>query len=209
VAVAHHSDQLGFRYDLRMQSYAERAAAGASWIFAISRFVRKEVLSLYPGLSPRRVVILENGYNQRIFRPQRVSRARVLRQLGIENDPGLPIITFSGKISRTKGLDFLLRANRWLQAERKVLVLLAGTGRLEDEFSVEERADFHWENVRLLGQLPQTMLAKLHNLAAAILQHVALGGIRHRRPRGDKLRDADRRHPLRPTPPRSWARSCA
>ncbi|MFQ5926566.1 MAG: glycosyltransferase family 4 protein [Terriglobia bacterium] len=165
VAVAHHSDQLGYRYDLRIHPYANRAAAGAQWIFAISEFVRREVLTLYARVPEEKVVILENGYNQRIFHPQRVNRARALRQLGVENASELPIITFSGKISHTKGVDILLRANRLVQRERKALLLLLGAGRLEQQFSAEERAEFHLENVRQVGHRPQPVLAKLHNLA--------------------------------------------
>jgi glycosyltransferase involved in cell wall biosynthesis len=166
IVTAHHSDQMGYRYDQRMQSYANQAAAGASWIFAISEFVRHEVLTLYPGIQRKKVVVLEDGYDQRIFRARRVSRERVLQAVGVENIPGLPIITFSGKISRTKGVDILLRANRLVQRERKVLLLIAGTGRLEDEFSPEEQADFHRENVWIIGHHPQPVVAELHNLAA-------------------------------------------
>lgn len=165
VTVAHHSDQMGFRYDERMQYYAKEAATGASWIFAISDFVKQEVLTLYPGVREDKLVVLANGYNQRIFCPRRTKRASTLRELGIQDRPHLPVITFSGKLSRTKGIDILMRANRLIQSERKTLLLLAGAGRLEDEFSVEERAEFHWENVRFLGQLQQPVLAKLHNLA--------------------------------------------
>ena len=166
VVVAHHSDQMGYRYDLRMRLHANQAARGARWIFAISEFVRREVLTLYPGVDSDKVVVLENGYDHRIFHPMRVNRARVLRALGVEDDPRLPLITFSGKVSRTKGVDILLRANRLVQGERKALLLVAGTGKLEDDFSAEERAPFHLENVHLLGHQPQPVLARLHNLAA-------------------------------------------
>jgi len=165
IVTANHSDQMGYRYDLRMQDYANRAAAGARWIFAISEFVQREVLALYPGVQGRKVVHLENGYNQRVFYPQRVSRDRVLRALGVEDDPRLPIISFSGKVSRTKGVDILLRANRLVQRERKALLVIAGTGRLEEEFAEEERKDFHLENVYFVGHHPQPVLAQLHNLA--------------------------------------------
>lgn len=165
VVVAHHSDQMGYRFDLRMQHYANQSAAGARWIFAISEFVEREVLMLYPNVDRKKVVILENGYNQRIFRPQRVNRARLLHALGVTDDPSLPIISFSGKISHTKGVDILLRANRLVQQERKALLLIAGAGRLEDVFRPEERADFHLENVWLLGHRPQPVLAQLHNIA--------------------------------------------
>ncbi len=166
IVTAHHSDQLGYRYDLRMQPLANQAAAGARWIFAISDFVRREVLTLYHPIDPDKVVVLENGYNQRLFRPRRVNRRQVLRALGVPDQERLPLISFSGKISHTKGVDILLRANRRLQRERKALLLLLGAGRLEEVFSAEERADFHRENVHLLGHRPQSVLAQVHNLAA-------------------------------------------
>lgn len=167
VATANHSDQIGYRYDRRMQAYANQAAAGARWIFAISDFVRREALTLYPSLQPEKVVVVENGYDQRVFRPQRVDRARVLGELGLPTSSTLPVISFSGKISRTKGVDTLLRANRLVQKEHKALLVICGTGRLKDEFSAEERADFHLENVWCVGHRPQILVAQLHNLAAA------------------------------------------
>ena len=166
VAVAHHSDQMGFRYDPGMQAYAKLAAAGASWIFAISDFVKREVLELYPGVHEKQVVVLENGYNQQIFCPRDCSRESAFRSLGIDVPGRIPIVTFAGKLSRTKGIDILLRANRLIQRERTVLLLLAGAGRIEDEFTFEERADFYWENVQFLGPVQQRVLAKVHNLAS-------------------------------------------
>jgi glycosyltransferase involved in cell wall biosynthesis len=165
VVTAHHSDQMGYRYDRRMQSYANRAAKGARWIFAISSFVKEEVLELYPDVDPEKVIFLENGYNQRIFKPQSVDRGGILRKVGVEDTPDLPIITFSGKISHTKGVDTLLKANRKIQEEQKVLLLIAGTGSLEKEFSEEVRAQFHYENVWFLDHQPQTLVAELHNIA--------------------------------------------
>ncbi|MCH8007028.1 MAG: glycosyltransferase [Planctomycetes bacterium] len=165
VVTAHHSDQMGYRYDRRIQPYANQAAARARWIFAVSEFSQREVLSLYPGIQAKKVVLLENGYNQRIFYPQQVSRKDALRALRVNDIADLPIITFSGKISRTKGVDILLRANRLVQREQKALLLIAGTGRLQDEFSAEEQADFHLENVTFVGHQPQSVVAQLHNLA--------------------------------------------
>ena len=165
VVTAHHSDQMGYEYDRRMQPYANLAAAGARWIFAVSEFSQREVRDLYPDIQPEKVVVLENGYNQRVFRRRRVSRAHTLRALGIEDVPRIPIITFSGKISYTKGVDILLKANRLVQGKQKALLLIAGTGELEREFSAEERGEFHLENVWFLGHQPQSVVAQLHNLA--------------------------------------------
>lgn len=170
VLTAHHSDQMGYRYDSRMQRYADHAAAGARRIFAISQFVERDVRELYPDIPPAKVVVIENGYNQGIFYPNQVDRSEVLKGLGIDTSidtsDDFPIVSFSGKISRTKGIDVLLRANRLLQRECKALVIIAGTGRLEDEFTEDERADFHLKNVHFVGQQPQAVLAGLHNAAA-------------------------------------------
>ena len=166
ILTAHHSDQMGYRYDSRMQKYADLAAAGARRIFAVSPFVEREVKELYPDIPPGKAVVIENGYDQGIFRPNQVDRSKVMRSLGIEWRDDFRIISFSGKISRTKGIDVLLRANRLLQRERKALVIIAGTGRLEDEFTQDERAGFHLENVHFIGQQPQAVLAGLHNAAA-------------------------------------------
>ena len=166
VLTAHHSDQMGYRYDSRMQRYADHAAAGARRIFAISRFVERDVRELYPRISPGKVVVIENGFNQGIFRPSQVDRSKVMKGLGLEWPDDFPIISFSGKISRTKGIDVLLCANRLLQRRCKALLVVAGAGRVEDEFTEDERADFHFENVHFVGQQPQAVLAGLHNAAA-------------------------------------------
>lgn len=165
VLTAHHSDQMGYRYDQRMQPYANQAAVDAQRIFTISSFVQHEVCELYPDIQPERVVLLENGYNHCVFYPKAISRVELLNMLRIEEPAGLPIISFSGKISRTKGVDVLLRANRLVQRERKTLLIIAGTGKLEEEFTRDERAAFHLENVYFVGHHPQPVLAELHNLA--------------------------------------------
>lgn len=166
LAVPHHSDQMGYRYDERMRPYADRAAAGAALVLPISEFVRREVVELYP-VDPERVLVEEPGYDQETFRPRGTGRAEALAAAGIVGDPALPLVTFSGKLSRTKGVDVLLRANRRLQAERPCHLVMAGTGSLEREFSADERAGFDLENVHFPGHLDHPTLARLHDAAAA------------------------------------------
>ena len=166
LAVPHHSDQMGYRFDERMRPYADRAAAGAALVLPISEFVRREVVELYP-VDPERVIVEEPGYDQATFRPMGSDPAGALAAAGIEGDPALPIVTFSGKLSRTKGVDVLLRANRRLQAERPCHLVMAGTGSLESEFSAGERAGFHLDNVHFPGHLDHPTLARLHDAAAA------------------------------------------
>jgi glycosyltransferase involved in cell wall biosynthesis len=164
VCVAHHSDQMGYRFDPRMQKIALQSAKQADYIFAISDYVKKEVLELY-GVRPNRVIVTENGYNQAVFKPKaNTNRQKVLSEIGCQELKDYPIITFCGKISHTKGVDILLQANKLIQNKQKAYLLLMGSGSL-DSFSSEEKEKFHMENVIYLGQRSQSDLAKLHNIA--------------------------------------------
>ena len=162
--VAHHSDQMGFRYDRRMREYACHSAAQAGYVFAISDFVREEVLELY-GVDPAKVITIANGYDQEIFQPLQVDRAEEYQRFSLGRDDGLPILTFCGKISATKGVDVLLRANRIIQQERKVRLILLGGGDLAN-FLAPLPAGYSLENVAHLGHRSQHDLARLHNLAS-------------------------------------------
>jgi len=174
VAVPHHSDQMGYRFDERMRPYAERAAGAARAILPLSDFVRREVLDLYP-VAEETVRVLPPGYDQRTFRPLEVDRAEVFAAAGIaangvDLESGatdtLPIVGFSGKISHTKGVDVLLRANRRLQAERPVHLVVAGTGTVEEAFPDVDPAELHLANVSFPGHVSHPRLARLHSASA-------------------------------------------
>jgi len=162
--VAHHSDQLGFLYDERMREVATQSAAKADFIFAISEFVKKEVLELYD-VQHKKVIVTENGFDQSLFRPiPNLDREVVLAEMGLPCLEDYPLITFCGKISHTKGVDVLLEANKLIQAQKKAYIMLMGSGSL-DNFSLRERRKFHMENVIVVGQKSQSQLALLHNIS--------------------------------------------
>jgi glycosyltransferase involved in cell wall biosynthesis len=164
ISVAHHSDQLGFRYDRRMRKYARRAARHASCIFAISESVREEVLELYP-VEPQRVMVLPNGYDQSVFRREKVDRMELLARFGLERFRNTPIITFAGKISKTKGIDYLLRANRIIQKQREAAIVVFGAGNLDDVMSGIPASAYEMKNVIMLGHQTPDVLAAFHNIA--------------------------------------------
>jgi glycosyltransferase involved in cell wall biosynthesis len=157
ISVAHHSDQMGFRYDTRMRAYAAH-------IFAISESVREEVLSLYP-VTVEKVSVCANGCDQRAFRPRRVQRRKLLAAHHLEDYEDMPIITFAGKISKTKGADYLLRANRIIQRQKDTLVLIFGAGQLEDVVNPEMREEYELRNVVVMGHQPQDVPARFHSIA--------------------------------------------
>jgi glycosyltransferase involved in cell wall biosynthesis len=163
IVAAHNSDQMGFRYDSRMRPYAITCAQNSAYIFAISDPVKEDCLDLY-GVEDDKVIVIPNGYDVKIFRPLRLSKKNVFKNHGIQADVSLPVVTFGGKMSKTKGVDVLLEANAILQKRRPHTLLLFGSGDLDD---VLARAPTQEEklNTHLVGHVMQDVLAQFHNIA--------------------------------------------
>lgn len=121
------AEQLGGGYAL--SSWAERTAyEGAAGIIAVSGGMRDDILRVYPQVDPARVHVVHNGIDLDGWRrpepgTQTDVAARVVRDLGI--DPDRPAVVFVGRITRQKGLPYLLRAARSLPDDVQ-LVLCAG-----------------------------------------------------------------------------------
>ncbi|WP_186843785.1 glycosyltransferase family 4 protein [Acetobacterium tundrae] len=146
------------------QSITIQSAKKAEYIFTISDYVKEEVLSLYD-VDRKKVIVTGNGYDQTIFRPnKKLNRKTVMTKMGYPNLENYPIVTFCGKISKTKGIDVLLEANKYIQKKNKVYILIMGSGNI-DSLGKGNREKLHMENVLILGQRSQHELAMLHNIA--------------------------------------------
>ncbi|SBT37727.1 glycogen synthase [Micromonospora auratinigra] len=114
------AEQLGGGYAL--SSWAERTAyEAADAIIAVSEGMRRDVLAAYPQVDPERVRVVHNGIDTAQYSPD--AGTDVVNRLGI--DPARPSVVYVGRITRQKGLPYLLRAARELPADTQ-LVLLAG-----------------------------------------------------------------------------------
>ena len=114
------AEQLGGGYAL--SSWAERTAyEGAAAVIAVSAGMRADILRSYPTVKPDKVVVVHNGIDLSGWARQEDPDA--VRALGI--DPDRPSVVFVGRITRQKGLPYLLRAAERLPAEVQ-LVLCAG-----------------------------------------------------------------------------------
>lgn len=113
-------DQLGRGYNL--SSWIEAIALGsADAVIAVSESTRDDVLSLYPDIDPARVPVIYNGIDIEEYRP--VVDRELLQRHGI--DPDRPYVLFVGRMTRQKGVYYLLRAAHELDREAQ-LVLCAG-----------------------------------------------------------------------------------
>jgi alpha-maltose-1-phosphate synthase len=114
------AEQLGGGYALSL--WAERTAyLGAARVIAVSAGMRADILRSYPEVDPDRVVVVHNGIDLSGW--HRNEDWDLVRRLGV--DPDRPSIVFVGRITRQKGLPYLLRAAERLPGDVQ-LVLAAG-----------------------------------------------------------------------------------
>ncbi len=114
------AEQLGGGY--RISGWIERTAfEAADAVIAVSAGMRADILRSYPAIDPGRVRVVHNGIDPE--RWHRVEESDTARALGL--DPDRPSVVFVGRITRQKGLPYLLRAARSLPPEVQ-LVLCAG-----------------------------------------------------------------------------------
>jgi len=117
------AEQLGGGY--AVSSWAERTAyEAAAAVIAVSAGMRLDVLNSYPLVDPARVHVVHNGIDSQLWhRDSSDAALEAVRRLGV--DPGRPSVVFVGRITRQKGLPYLLRAAAELPPEVQ-LVLCAG-----------------------------------------------------------------------------------
>ena len=114
------AEQLGGGYAL--SSFCERVALeGADAVIAVSEGMRRDVLGAYPALDPQRVEVIYNGIDADEYRPDPATD--VLERHGI--DPARPAVAFVGRITRQKGVPYLVDAALALDPAAQ-LVLCAG-----------------------------------------------------------------------------------
>ncbi len=114
------AEQLGGGY--RVSSWVEKTAyEAADAVIAVSAGMREDILRSYPSIDPDKVKVVHNGIDSQLWRAERDED--VVRRHGV--DPDRPSVIFVGRITRQKGLPYLLRAAAELPPECQ-LVLLAG-----------------------------------------------------------------------------------
>lgn len=133
------AEQLGGGYAI--SSFAEQTAyEGAAGIIAVSAGMRADVLRSYPRVDPDRVHVVHNGIDTTLWQRDESEAARqVLTSRGI--DPAAPTVTFLGRITRQKGLPYLLRALRELPPEVQVVLLAGAPDTKEIEAEVIDLVD--------------------------------------------------------------------
>lgn len=114
------AEQLGGGY--RISRHVEREAyESADAVIAVSAGMRADILRSYPQIDPHRVHVIHNGIDCETWHP--TDDPDFLEAKGI--DPHRPSIIYVGRITRQKGLSYLLAAATTLPPEVQ-LILAAG-----------------------------------------------------------------------------------
>ncbi len=114
------AEQLGGGYAL--SSFCERTAiVNADAIIAVSGGMERDVLAAYPEVDESKIHVVHNGIDTEQYQPDHGTD--VIERLGI--DLSRPSVVFVGRITRQKGLPYLLRASHDLPPQVQI-VLLAG-----------------------------------------------------------------------------------
>jgi alpha-maltose-1-phosphate synthase len=114
------AEQLGGGY--RVSSEIEKSAyESANAVIAVSAGMRLDILRSYPNIDPNKVHVVHNGIDVDAWAP--TSNPQLLERWGI--DVSRPSVVFVGRITRQKGLPYLLEAAEHLPEDVQ-LILCAG-----------------------------------------------------------------------------------
>jgi alpha-maltose-1-phosphate synthase len=139
-------EQLGGGYDFSLW-IEKNALEMADAIIAVSSETKRDIERLFD-LAPARVHVIHNGIDLEEYR--KFSSTEALRRHGI--DPGKPYLLFVGRITRQKGIVYLVRAIPFMDPDFQI-VLCAGapdTPEVADEMkdavkrATRKRSDVIW-----------------------------------------------------------------
>lgn len=114
------AEQLGGGYQVS-SSIEKSAYESADAVIAVSGGMRADILRSYPSMNPDKVHVIHNGIDVDAWAP--TSNPELLQRWGI--DSSRSSVVFVGRITRQKGLPYLLAAAQSLPAEVQ-LILCAG-----------------------------------------------------------------------------------
>ena len=135
------AEQLGGGY--RLSSWVERTAyEAAAAVIAVSAGMRADILRSYPGIDPATVHVVHNGIDSQAW--QRSPDEDLVRRHGV--DPDRRSVIFVGRITRQKGLPYLLKAVAELPPDVQIVLLAGAPDTPEIQAEVES----------LIGGLRQT-----------------------------------------------------
>lgn len=162
------AEQLGGGY--LVSSHVEREAyESADAIIAVSAGMRRDILLAYPQVDSERVHVIHNGIDCEAWRPTEDSEFLATRGF----DTARPSVIFVGRITRQKGLPYLLAAVKQLPRDVQVILAAGAPDTIEIKNEVESAvADLSRERdgvIWIPEHLPRHELATLLTAATVFV----------------------------------------
>ncbi len=130
------AEQLASGY--RLSSWAERTAIeAADAVIAVSQAMRQDVLRVYPQVEPDKVKVVRSGIDPEEFFPD--DHVDALERHGV--DPRVPYVLFVGRITRQKGITYLVEAARSFNPQAQVVLCAGAPDTPEIEHQVRAQVD--------------------------------------------------------------------
>jgi starch synthase len=130
------AEQLGGGYAL--SSWCEKVALeGADAVIAVSKGSRADILACYPAVDPERVQVIYNGIDAEEYTPD--PGTDVLERYGV--DPERPSVVFVGRITRQKGVPYLLDAALQFDDAAQLVLCAGAPDTPEIAAEVEQRVE--------------------------------------------------------------------
>lgn len=143
-----------------------RGLADAAAVMAVSDPVAADAV-VY-GLDPAAIRVVPSGVDLARFCPLVIERRSLLAGLGVQQLE-LPVVLFSGRLIRIKGVDTLLRAlDRCRRAGQQFTALIAGDGS-EATWLHRLARELRLDSVYFLGQQSHAVLPALYNVADVVV----------------------------------------
>jgi starch synthase len=162
------AEQLGAGY--RLSCWVERTAIeSADAVIAVSQSMRDDVLSVYPAVDPERVKVVHNGIDPDEFFPDPATAALERHGLG----PGTAYVLFVGRVTRQKGITYLLQAAKTIDPAAQVVLCVGAADTPEFEREVRSQLDelgrVRRDVVWIEEMLPRPELVQLMSHAAVFV----------------------------------------
>jgi starch synthase len=130
------AEQLGGGYAL--SSWCEKVSLeGADAVIAVSKGSREDILACYPAIDPARVQVIYNGIDAEQYQPDRGTD--VLERYGV--DPDRPSVVFVGRITRQKGVPYLVDAALRFDPAAQLVLCAGAPDTPEIAADVEQRVE--------------------------------------------------------------------
>lgn len=113
-------------------------------VIAVSEFCKKHIISRYPNIEKKKIIVVHRGVDVNEFNPDRITSelaSSFRKKIGVKDD--MKMLFIPGRITRWKGHETLLKAMCYLKEENVILVI-SGSSKGHENY-LQSLKDFIFE----------------------------------------------------------------